>query len=871
MTKSVIPIIEADNGILDWIAEKHIANEKGDRIEWDNHPFLTDIYDDQSTNLTVMKAAQVGMSTCQILKNHRDAKRYKMDIIYCVDEETEILTQRGFLRQENLKSNDIILTLSKKGKTQWSPLQEIFRKEVAMECIEFNARNFNAVVTPNHRWLLQPYRGSGQMFFRETKDMIGKYARIPKSVDDEGATAHSEYYTNEEVSLLAWVFSEGHYPKQTKGSGKKCYSIIITQSEKVNAPYCDEIRAILRSLNVAWKEYLMKHNGCVSFRFAFRMGKEIRERFPEKIPDVKFALSLTKAQCKLFIDTFAKADGWLDSSGTWAIAQKDKITVDILCMIAVLAGYVPSVSKSGVCHTIRLTQFKSVETGELKPRIVRYKGIIWCPRTPAGTFYARRKGRCYWTGNTLPTDQDVRVFVGGKVNRIIANNKSMIDDVADKDSIEVKQVGNSIIYFRGTWSKKAAIMVTADRLVHDEKDSSKLDVIADYQSRTQHSKFKQTHTFSHPSLPETGVHADWLQSDQKHWFVKCPHCAHWQFLSWDTENPRRMSIDIERGIFICKQCHAELPDWVRVTGQWVARYPDRAWSGYWVSLLICPWMSAKEIVAKFKHPDTTPEFFYTKILGLPFADGSSKLLRQSFFQNLTNQAWAPPTTERVIVGIDTGLRLDYVIGNKNGLFFQGDCNDYCDLDVLMKRWPRAIAFMDAGGDLIGSRAFAERWIGRVFLIYFVGDRNQEEIFTFGKGDDCRSVKVDRNRGIQLVIDEFRNRRVPVHGTENDWFEYWLDWNNLSKMKVLDPDTNATKGYKWVRSGRDHKALATVCWRAGMSRFVGMGAIIEAPLSQSKQNSYMIEAGDKVSFSPDEMFNKGIQASLDRLDEESIEW
>ena len=554
MPKPAIPTIVPDNGILDWMAENKIKNEKGDPITWDDHPFLVDIYDDQSTNLTVMKAAQVGMSTCQILKNHRDAKRFKMDIIY-----------------------------------------------------------------------------------------------------------------------------------------------------------------------------------------------------------------------------------------------------------------------------------------------------------------------------TLPTDKDVGVFVGGKVNRIIANNQCMIDDVADKDSIEQKQIGNSMEYFRGTWTKKAAIMVTADRLVHDEKDSSKLDIIADYQARTQHSKFKQTHTFSHPSLPETGVHADWLQSDQKHWFMKCPHCAHWQFLSWDTENPRKMSIDIDRGIFICKKCRGELPDWVRVSGQWVARFPERKWSGYWVPLLIAPWMSAAEIVKKFRHPDTTPEFFYTKILGLPFADASSKLLRQSFFQNLTNQPYAPTKDTRVVIGIDTGLRLDYVMGNKSGLFFHGDCNDYAELDGIMERWPKAISVIDAGGDLIGSRAFAERWVGRVYLCYFGGDKKKNEIFDWGKGDNHGAVTVDRNRGIQLVIDEFRTKRVPVHGSEADWFEYWLDWNNLSKLKVLDPDTNQVKGYKWVRSGRDHRALATVCWRAGMSRFAGMGAIIAAPIAEPTPHSYMINPNNTVQFSPDEMFNKGMQASLDRLEEEKIEW
>ena len=455
---------------------------------------------------------------------------------------------------------------------------------------------------------------------------------------------------------------------------------------------------------------------------------------------------------------------------------------------------------------------------------------------------------------TLPTDGDVRTFVGGKVNRIIANNPtSLLKDVADKDSIEQKQVGNSMIYFRGTWTKKAAIMVTADRLVHDEKDSSKLDIIADYQARTQHSKFKQTHTFSHPSLPETGVHADWLQSDQKYWVITCPHCSYRQSLSWNTEDPKKMSVDMEKKMFVCKKCHGELEDWVRVSGEWVAKYPERKWSGYWVPLLICPWVSASDIVAKFQHPDTTDEFFYTKILGLPYADASSKLLRDSFFQNLTGKLYAPTEDERIVIGIDTGLRLDYVMGDKTGLFFHGDCNDYKELDEKMERWPKAIAVIDAGGDLIGSRAFAERWTGRVYLCYFGGDKKNNEIFDWGKGDERAKVIVDRNRAIQLVIDEFRTKRVPVHGEEKDWFEYWLDWNNLAKLKVLDPDTNVVKGYKWVRSGRDHRALATVCWRAGMSRFAGMGNII-TPTVKVAPNSYMLDVDNTVSFNPREFFD-----------------
>lgn len=467
---------------------------------------------------------------------------------------------------------------------------------------------------------------------------------------------------------------------------------------------------------------------------------------------------------------------------------------------------------------------------------------------------------------TLPTDNDRNAFVGGKVNRIIANNPSMIEDVKDKDSIEQKQIGNSMIYFRGTWSKKAAIMVAADRLSHDEKDSSKLDVIADYQSRTQHSQYKQTHTFSHPSLPETGVHADWLRSDQKHWFVKCPHCNHWQYLSWNTEIVSKMSIDLERRMFVCKKCREELPSWAIATGQWVAKYPDRPMSGYWVPLLIAPWITAGEIIDKFQHPDTTPEFFWTKVLGLPYADGSSKLLRKSFFQNLTNKRWAPGKEERVIIGVDTGLRVDFVLGTKAGLFHHGDCEDYSELDVFMKRWPRAIAILDGGGDILRTRAFKEKWPGRVFLCYLTGDKKKNEMVSWGTGDEQGAATADRNRLIQLVVDEFRYKRIPVHGTMDDWFEYWLDWNNLSKMKVLDPDTNAVKGYKWIRSGRDHRALATVFWRVGMRRFAGMGSVIKAETSTPKPNSYVVDPDGTVGMNPRELFDKDVEKSVDALEE-----
>ena len=122
---------------------------------------------------------------------------------------------------------------------------------------------------------------------------------------------------------------------------------------------------------------------------------------------------------------------------------------------------------------------------------------------------------------TMPTANDVKDFVGGKVNRLINQNPILLEYVKDKDSVEQKQVGDNIIYFRGTWTEKAAIAVSSDLNIHDEEDRSKQEVIQQYSSRLQHSKYKYEWHFSNPSVEGNGVSRYWAKSDQKHWFIKC--------------------------------------------------------------------------------------------------------------------------------------------------------------------------------------------------------------------------------------------------------------------------------------------------------------------------------------------------------------
>lgn len=448
---------------------------------------------------------------------------------------------------------------------------------------------------------------------------------------------------------------------------------------------------------------------------------------------------------------------------------------------------------------------------------------------------------------TLPTFHDIGDFVSGKVNRIIGQNSILQEYTKDKDSIEQKQVGENVIYYRGTWTEQAALMVSADLLVIDEYDRSKQAVVDQYASRLQHSNYQGEWYFSNPSAQGSGVDRHWANSTQKHWFIRCDGCKEEQYMSWPE------SVDPEREVYQCKHCQKELSDEERRVGRWVKKYNDREFSGYWIPLLIAPWVSAKKILEYYK--DKTEEYFYNFVLGDAYVGGGNKLTWPLFSQNLTSKLLVPKSEERMVLGIDTGLKLDYVMGGMKGLFYHGEAKDYDTFDNYMKRWPKAIAVVDGGGDLIGSRKFQERWPGRVYLGFFRNDRKTQELVTWGEGDNFGTLQLDRERMIQLVVDEFRDRRVPVQGTEGDWQDYWSDWNNLTRIKVLDPVTQQHKGFKWVRNGRDHRALATTLWRAGIMRFGSGGFIADAEAPKIPPGLTIDPITNTVSFNPDEMFKQ----------------
>ncbi len=423
---------------------------------------------------------------------------------------------------------------------------------------------------------------------------------------------------------------------------------------------------------------------------------------------------------------------------------------------------------------------------------------------------------------TLPTQSDVHDMAGGKINRIVAQNPILGEWVKDHDTVEQKSIGSAIIYYRGTYTNKAAMMVSSDLNIHDEVDASDSSVIQQYETRLQAKADGKRWYFSHPSLAGYGVDIPWEQSDKKEWFITCPHCEVEQQLKWPD------NINKDTRTYVCSACSKELTKESRKYGKWKPT-SSGIFSGYHVSQLMCSWITADKILLDFEQKDQ--QYFHNYVLGLPYVGSDNKIDPSIVLKNCTDTV--NNQNDTIIIGVDTGLPIHYSVINREGVFYYGKCkppsatyDPYDTIENFLKRWPKSIVVCDQGGDLIGARKLQAKYPGRVFLCYYRIDRKTNKLITYGEGDRFGEVYVDRDRMIQMTVEHLRDvGRIPLNGSKQDFSEYASHFGNIYRVAK---ETPLGVKYHWERNGPDHFVHTLVYALSGLDKFATSQAKIVEP-------------------------------------------
>lgn len=462
---------------------------------------------------------------------------------------------------------------------------------------------------------------------------------------------------------------------------------------------------------------------------------------------------------------------------------------------------------------------------------------------------------------TLPTQGDVQDMVGGSFNRIIAQNSILMDWVKDHDTVEQKSVGNSMIFYRGTFTSKQAMMIPSGLNIHDEVDASNADVVTQYENRLQaQDDGGWRWYFSHPSVAGYGVDIYWQQSDMKEWVITCS-CGKQQILTWPE------SIDSERKCYQCKYCKTELSDEIRINGHWLPTAKGE-FSGYHISQLMLHNKTAEQILDAKNDPNKNEQYFYNYVLGLPYVGSENKISSDVVLKNVVSEV--NQQGDRIIIGVDTGLPIHLTCMNKQGVFYykalgapSKEYDPYDELESLLKRWPASIIIADQGGDLIGIRKLQAMYPGRVYLVWYRKDRKSKEMITWGENDEQGTVRVDRNNYFQWMVEQLRDLgRIPINGKVEEWTEWAAHFDNVYreiKTTMEKPGKDVATNYGveliWKRNGPDHYCHTLLYCLVGMDRFANASGSF---IKRSDINRFPMATRSDNSISARRVLGKKIQ-------------
>lgn len=395
---------------------------------------------------------------------------------------------------------------------------------------------------------------------------------------------------------------------------------------------------------------------------------------------------------------------------------------------------------------------------------------------------------------TMPTDEDVREFVSSKMNKIIQSNYSEFQGM-ETDSIERKELNDRFIFFKGTISKSAAISTTADLLIHDEVSRSDQKAIETYKSRTKASQFKGRWLFSNPGGERDELDLAWIKSDQREWVITCPHCKDEHYLVFPD------SIDFERKCYICRACKVPIDDDVRRKGRWVAQNLISTISGYHISHLMCPWITAQEVL---DDSEGDPAYFNNFVLGKAYSPGDLSVSRTTILD-----LWTPKdlTTGNIFLGVDVGNIKHYEIRSEKGTIKVGRFTDWRELDDIIAFWKPTSGVIDAMPDNTAAKYYVETYPFMQMSFFMENNNNPQTIVWWGTGDKKGIVYSHRDRILDQMLTEMVEAKHLIGvKPDKDFNEFIKHFETLRREKVVN--NKGIERYIWASTtGVDHYVFA----------------------------------------------------------------
>ena len=418
---------------------------------------------------------------------------------------------------------------------------------------------------------------------------------------------------------------------------------------------------------------------------------------------------------------------------------------------------------------------------------------------------------------TFPTNRQMQDFSNTRIAEAIQESDHLQSVMGDIKNVNLKKVGSSYLFLRGSQTERLGEGVDADVAFFDEIDRMPPRVKVAFEESLQGSLFGWVREISTPTVPNHGIDEGWNKSKQWYWFIKCSKCNTKQTLEWlpTDDFAGKVSIVVTEGIHVyaCRKCERELSLEDRIRGEWVAKFPRREPSYYQFSQLMAPWITAEKLYQK-QEDYPLKQLFFNYCLGIPYLGDNVLVTEEGILACRTHIPRDRWKGSRVL-GIDWGDRSWIVVlqalpDGKVGLVHL-ERIESADVDEIVgqvaqcfEKFGAAIMVNDAGYGKDRNTMLLKRFPDRVFSCFYPNVEKGSKIFEPQWQDESHKVSLDRTTSIKLALGLFRMKQVVI-APEIDLMDlrtFTKHLTNLVSVKDYDEKTGVIE--EWIAStGQDH--------------------------------------------------------------------
>jgi len=445
--------------------------------------------------------------------------------------------------------------------------------------------------------------------------------------------------------------------------------------------------------------------------------------------------------------------------------------------------------------------------------ILTHNSEIWVLKTLHGLIYGHYlKGALY----LFPTRDDVSDFSKARFDPLIANNSCIGAYVRDTDAKNIKKVGNAFLYLRGArvtktvgGTKKSSSQlktVPVDRIVFDERDEMDDAMVELALERISHSSVQEEMHLGTPTIPDFGVDKIYQESDQRVWMLKCKKCGtetclELEFPDCILERPDGTAFRA------CRKCQEEI---YPRDGNWVSRYENRDFVGWWISQLNSIYVRPEKILNLFRDPPNgnLAEVYNSK-LGMAYIAAENRLTKNDVWACCSKDPMAVNSEDPTAMGVDVGKNLTVVIGSRPNRSLKKilkviEVESFDDVHDLAAKFNVQSAVIDMYPETRAARQFQKSEDYQVFLCEYKEHQGREAAWDEANG----SIAVNRTEicdASHELVTSPGMLEIPRRSDAVE--EYVTQMTKMAKILQEDTDTGSNE-YRYKKLGPDHYRHAT---------------------------------------------------------------